>query len=83
MNQFFLIIEDLYNEKINIEKYIFGAVPLGKGNDLFNAMGFDSQCEIGIKIEYFQKVLYTPIEIYIRTLKKYIFFNLIIFSYLI
>ena len=53
------IIEDLFNEKINIEKCIFGAMPLGTGNDLSNAMGFDSQCEIGIKIEYFQRVLYT------------------------
>ena len=34
-------------------------MPLGTGNDLSNAMGFDSQCEIGIKIEYFQRVLYT------------------------
>ena len=52
-------IEDLFNEKINLEKCIFGAIPLGTGNDLSNAMGFDSTCEIGIKIEYFQRVLYT------------------------
>ena len=54
----FSIIEDLYNEKINLEKCIFGAMPLGTGNDLSNAMGFYSKCEIGI-IEYFQRVLYT------------------------
>ena len=53
------IIEDLHNEKINLQKCVFGAMPLGTGNDLSNAMGFDSQCEIGIKIEYFQRVLYT------------------------
>lgn len=53
------IIEDLYNEKLNLEKCIFGAMPLGTGNDLSNAMGFDSKCEIGFKIEYFQRVLYT------------------------
>ena len=52
------IIEDLYKEKINLEKCIFGAIPLGTGNDLSNAMGFDSTCEI-FKIEYFQRVLYT------------------------
>ena len=52
------IIEDLYKEKIDLKKCIFGAMPLGTGNDLSNAMGFDSQCEIGI-IEYFQRVLYT------------------------
>ena len=52
------IIEDLHNEKINLQKCVFGAMPLGTGNDLSNAMGFDSQCEIGI-IEYFQRVLYT------------------------
>ena len=34
-------------------------MPLGTGNDLSNAMGFDATCEIGIKIEYFQRVLYT------------------------
>ena len=53
------IIENLFKEKINLEKCIFGAMPLGTGNDLSNAMGFDSTCEIGIKIEYFQRVLYT------------------------
>ena len=53
------IIEDLFKEKINLEKCIFGAIPLGTGNDLSNAMGFDSTCEIGIKIEYFQRVIYT------------------------
>ena len=53
------IIEDLYKENINLERCIFGAIPLGTGNDLSNAMGFDSTCEIGIKIEYFQRVLYT------------------------
>ena len=52
------IIEDLHNEKIDLEKCVFGAMPLGTGNDLSNAMGFDSQCEIGF-IEYFQRVLYT------------------------
>ena len=52
-------IEDLFKEKIDLEKCIFGAMPLGTGNDLSNAMGFDSTCEIGIKIEYFQRVLYT------------------------
>ena len=53
------IIEDLFKEKINLEHCIFGAMPLGTGNDLSNSMGFDSTCEIGIKIEYFQRVLYT------------------------
>ena len=53
------IIEDLFKENINLEKCIFGAMPLGTGNDLSNAMGFDSSCEIGIKVEYFQRVLYT------------------------
>ena len=52
------IIEDLYNDKINLEKCIFGAMPLGTGNDLSNAMGFDSTCQIGL-IEYFQRVLYS------------------------
>ena len=52
-------IEDLFKENINLEKCIFGAMPLGTGNDLSNAMGFDATCEIGIKIEYFQRVLYT------------------------
>ena len=52
-------IEDLHNTKINLEKCIFGAIPLGTGNDLSNAMGFDSTCEIGIKVEYFQRVMYT------------------------
>ena len=52
-------IEDLFKEKINLEKCVFGAMPLGTGNDLSNAMGFDATCEIGIKIEYFQRVLYT------------------------
>ena len=52
------IIEDLYKEKIKLEECIFGAIPLGTGNDLSNAMGFDSTCEI-FKIEYFQRVLYT------------------------
>ena len=55
----FSIIEDLFKENINLEKCIFGAMPLGTGNDLSNAMGFDSSCEIGIKVEYFQRVLYT------------------------
>ena len=53
------VIEDLFKEKINLEKCIFGAMPLGTGNDLSNAMGFDSSCEIGIKVEYFQRVLYS------------------------
>ena len=53
------IIEDLFKDNINLEKCIFGAIPLGTGNDLSNAMGFDSTCEIGIKIEYFQRVIYT------------------------
>lgn len=48
----------MHKEKINLEKCIFGAVPLGTGNDLSNAMGFDSNSEIS-KIEYFQRVLYT------------------------
>ena len=52
-------IEDLYKSNINLEKCIFGAIPLGTGNDLSNAMGFDSSCEIDIKIEYFQRVMYT------------------------
>ena len=55
------VIEDLYKDKIDLKRCIFGAMPLGTGNDLSNAMGFDSQCEIGIKVEYFQRVLYTYI----------------------
>ena len=53
------VIEDLHKDKIDLKRCIFGAMPLGTGNDLSNAMGFDSQCEIGIKVEYFQRVLYT------------------------
>ena len=53
------IIEDLNKDKINLKKCKFGVMPLGTGNDLSNSMGFGYECEIGIKIEYFQRVLYT------------------------
>ena len=57
------IIEDLHTDKIDIERCIFGAMPLGTGNDLSNAMGFGPKCEIGL-IEYFQRVLYTYLTAY-------------------
>ena len=34
------IVEDLNEDKVNLERCIFGAVPLGTGNDLSNALGF-------------------------------------------
>ena len=51
------IVEDLHKDKIEIEKCIFGAIPLGTGNDLSNSMGFNAKCQIGT-IYNFQKVLY-------------------------
>ena len=57
------VIEDLHIEKIDIERCVFGAMPLGTGNDLSNAMGFGPKCEIGL-IEYFQRVLYTYLTAY-------------------
>ena len=37
------VVEDLNEEKINLERCVFGAVPLGTGNDLSNAMGFGNR----------------------------------------
>ena len=54
----FSVIEDLHKDGIDMERCIFGAMPLGTGNDLSNAMGFDSTCQIG-QIDYFQRVLYS------------------------
>ena len=51
------IVEDLHKDKIEIGKCIFGAMPLGTGNDLSNSMGFNAKCQIGT-IYNFQKVLY-------------------------
>ena len=50
-------VEDMYQDKIDIDKCIFGAMPLGTGNDLSNSMGFNAKCQLGT-IYNFQKVLY-------------------------
>jgi hypothetical protein len=53
------LIEDLYNKKINLSKCIFGSIPLGTGNDLSNATGFGNTVQIGNKIKYLHRILYT------------------------
>ena len=53
------VVEDLNEEKINLERCVFGAVPLGTGNDLSNAMGFGNRVNLNKKISYFHRVLYT------------------------
>ena len=53
------IVEDLNEEKIDLERCIFGAVPLGTGNDLSNAMGFGNRVNLNKKISHFHRVLYT------------------------
>ena len=53
------VVEDLNEEKINLERCVFGAVPLGTGNDLSNAMGFGNRVNLNKKISDFHRVLYT------------------------
>ena len=53
------VVEDLNEEKINLERCVFGAVPLGTGNDLSNAMGFGNRVNLDKKISHFHRVLYT------------------------
>ena len=53
------IVEDLNEDKVNLERCIFGAVPLGTGNDLSNAMGFGNRVNLNKKISHFHRVLYT------------------------
>ena len=53
------LIEDLYDKKINLSKCIFGSIPLGTGNDLSNATGFGNTVQIGNKIKYLHRILYT------------------------
>ena len=53
------VVEDLNEEKINLERCVFGAVPLGTGNDLSNAMGFGNRVNLNKKISHFHRVLYT------------------------
>ena len=53
------VVEDLNEEKINLERCVFGAVPLGTGNDLSNAMGFGNRVNLNKTISHFHRVLYT------------------------
>ena len=53
------VVEDLNEEKINLERCVFGAVPLGTGNDLSNAMGFGNRVNLDKTICHFHRVLYT------------------------
>ena len=52
------IVEELNKEGIPLPRCIFGAMPFGTGNDLSNALGFGSECNVG-DINNFQRVLYT------------------------
>jgi len=52
------IVEELNKEGIPLPRCIFGAMPFGTGNDLSNALGFGSECNVG-DINSFQRVLYT------------------------
>ena len=54
------IVEELNREKIDLNRCIFGAMPFGTGNDLSNALGFGTECQVG-DINNFQRVLYTYI----------------------
>ena len=52
------IVEELNKEGIPLPRCVFGAMPFGTGNDLSNALGFGSECNVG-DINNFQRVLYT------------------------
>ena len=54
------IVEELNREKVDLNRCIFGAMPFGTGNDLSNALGFGTECQVG-DINNFQRVLYTYI----------------------
>ena len=54
------IVEELNRERVDLNRCIFGAMPFGTGNDLSNALGFGTECQVG-DINNFQRVLYTYI----------------------
>ena len=53
------LIEDLYKSNIDLNRCIFGLIPLGTGNDLSNATGFGNTVEIGNQIKQLHRILYT------------------------
>ena len=53
------LIDDLYKSNIDLNRCIFGLIPLGTGNDLSNATGFGNTVQIGNNIKHFHRILYT------------------------
>ena len=52
------IIEDLHKEKIDINRLIFGVLPMGTGNDLCHSLGYGNSVEIGKKINNLENFIY-------------------------
>ena len=51
------MIQELEKEGVNINKCIFGHIPLGTGNDLSNALGFNNHVDISNNISSLYKIL--------------------------
>ena len=51
------MIQELEKEGVNINKCIFGHIPLGTGNDLSNALGFNNYVDISNNISSLYKIL--------------------------
>ena len=51
------IIQNLNNKNVDINKCIFGHIPLGTGNDLSNALGFNNHINISNNINSLYKIL--------------------------
>jgi diacylglycerol kinase family enzyme len=52
------IIEDFHKNEIDINRLIFGIMPMGTGNDLCHSLGYGNNVEIGKKITNLENLLY-------------------------